>query len=144
MSEPTQITTRVPQNDDSLALLLARLLAVHSQRVTGTALAAATRSSTTQSGLIDCTGFRGIILYFRVTSVPGVDTVTLGIRGVDPASGVTIVLGQRPAVSGAGYYIATFGAGASLLAALPDQIRVDVQHSGAGNFDYSVGYCLIP
>lgn len=138
------ITSRVAQQGDPVEVLLARLLASQSQRVTGTALALATRSSTTLSSLIDCTGFRAIILYFRINAVPGVDTVTLGLRGVDPVSGFAFVMAQRPAISLTGSYIAVFGGSSSLLAVLPDQIRAEVQHSGSGNFDYSVGYCLIP
>lgn len=146
MSEPTQIITRVPQNDDSVALLLARLLAVQSQRVTGTALAAATRNSTTQSAIIDCTGFRSIIVFFRVTSVPGVDTVRVTIRGIDPVSGVAMALLQAGTVSAVGATTVIAGPGAGSAMALPDQIRIEITHSASpgGNFDYSVGYCLIP
>lgn len=146
MSEPTQITTRIPQNDDSVALLLARLLTVQSQRVTGTALALATRNSTTQSSIIDCTGFRGIIVYHRLASAPGTDTVRLTIRGIDPVSGTAFALASGTAQSVAGIYATTVGPGFGLPSALPDQIRIEITHlpSPSGNFDYSVGYCLIP
>lgn len=146
MSEPTQITTRAPQNDDSVALLLARLLVAQVQRVTGTALALATRNSTTQSSVIDCTGFRGIIVYHRITAAPGADTVRVTIRGIDPVSGQAFGIANGPIQSATGIFATVAGPGFGVPTALPDQIRIEITHSPSpsGNFDYSVGYCLVP
>lgn len=146
MSEPIILSSRIPQTDDSASVLLAKLLAVQAQRVTGVALAAATRNSTTQSAIIDCTGFRGIIIYLRVTAVPGVETVRVTIRGIDPASGFSAVLIQAAAVSAVSAPTVIAGPGYQSNMALPDQIRIEVTHSPSpsGNFDYSVGYCLVP
>lgn len=140
------ITSRLPQQGDPVEVLLARLLASTAQRVTGTALALATRNATTQSSVIDCTGFRGIIIYHRVTAVPGVDTVRLTIRGIDPVSGQAFATSNGATISAAGNYVTTIGPGFGTPSALPDQIRIEVTHSPSpsGNFDYSVGYCLIP
>lgn len=140
------ITSRVPQQGDPVNVLLARLLATQSQRVTGTALALANRTSTTQSTIIDCTGFRGIILYFRVNAVPGTDTVGIRIRGVDPVSGLALTLLVGPTQSTIGATTVVAGPGFSSPCALPDQIRIEVTHSASpgGTFEYSVGYCLVP
>lgn len=140
------ITSRLPQQGDPVEVLLARLLATQSQRVTGTALAAATRNSTTQSAIIDCTGFRSIIVFFRLTAVPGVDTVRVTIRGIDPVSGLAMVLVQTGTISTVTNTTVIAGPGAGTAMALPDQIRIEITHSASpgGNFDYSVGYCLIP
>lgn len=140
------ITSRLPQQGDPVEVLLARLLAITAQRVTGTALALTTRNATTQSSVIDCTGFRGIIIYHRITAVPGVDTVRLTVRGIDPVSGQAFALANGTAQSAAGIYATTVGPGFGVASALPDQIRIEITHSPSpsGNFDYSVGYCLIP
>lgn len=137
---------RGPRTDDGPTALLAKLLAVQGQRVTGTALAAATRNATTQSAIIDCTGFRAIVVYLRVTAAPGTDTVRLTLRGIDPASGAALTLAQGVTLSSATASVSSFGSGAGIALALPDQIRIEVTHSPSpsGSFDYSVGYCLVP
>lgn len=145
---PTNIIPRHrgPQSDDGPTALLAKLLAAQAQRVTGTALALGSRTSTTQSSLIDCTGFRAIVIYFRVTAAPGTDTVRISLRGVDPVSAQTILLAQGPTVAAASEAAYSFGPGCGTAMALPDQIRIMVSHSPSpsGSFDYSVGYCMIP
>ena len=137
---------RGPRTDDGPTALLAKLLAAQAQRVTGTALAAATRTSTTQSGIIDCTGFRAIVVYLRVTAAPGTDTVRITLRGIDPASGLALTLAQGVTLSTVASSVFSFGVGAGTAGALPDQIRIEVTHSPSpsGSFDYSVGYCLVP
>jgi hypothetical protein len=146
MSEAIQLSTRVPQNDDSLGILLAKLLAAQAQRVTGTALTAATRNATTQSAIIDCTGFRSIVVYLRVTAAPGTDTVRITLRGIDPASGTALLLAQSNTVSTVSSIGYSFGPGVGIAVSLPDQIRIEVSHSPSpsGSFEYSVGYCLVP
>lgn len=141
------ITSRLPQQGDPVEVLLARLLASQSQRVTGTALALATRNATTLSGIIDCTGFRAIVVFFRVTAAPGTDTVRIQLRGIDPTSGLSgfgVALASTVSTPTTAAY--SFGPGCTIATALPDQIRIEVTHSPtpSGNFDYSVGYCLIP
>jgi hypothetical protein len=109
-------------------------------------LALASRNSTTQSAIIDCTGFRAIIIYFRVTAAPGTDTVRISLRGFDPVSGQSILLAQGPTVAAASESASSFGPGCGTSIALPDQIRITVTHapSPSGSFEYSVGYCLVP
>lgn len=144
MSEPTQIVTRLPQNDDSVALLLARLLAVQSQRVTGTALVLLARTQTTQTGIIDTQGFRYLVLFHRITAVPGVESVTLNLLMIDPVSGVSNNPLNGSPRTVASLFITSVGPGLGVNLPLPDQIRLEVLHSGTGSFTYSVGYCLIP
>lgn len=140
------ITSRLPQQGDPVEVLLARLLASTAQRVTGTALTVATRNATTQSSFIDCTGFKSIVVYFRVTAVPGTDTVRITLRGNDPASGSALVIASSPIVSTVASNVYSFGPGVGIAVNLPDQIRIEVTHSPSpsGSFDYSVGYCLVP
>jgi hypothetical protein len=140
------ITSRVPQQGDPVNVLLARLLATQSQRVTGTALSMATRTTTTQSATIDCTGFRGIIIYFRVTSAPGTDTVRITVRGLDPVWGGYTMFAQGPGQNAPSATAVSIGPGFTIATGLPDQIRIEVTHvpGPGGPFDYSVGYCLIP
>ncbi len=137
---------RGPRTDDGPTALLTKLLAVNGQRVTGTALALANRTSTTQSNNIDCTGFRGIVVYLRIAAVPGTDTVRVTIRGVDPVSGFAMILVTGPNYSGIEATTLVAGPGFGSPTALPDQIRIEVTHSPSpsGSFQYSVGYCLIP
>jgi hypothetical protein len=140
------ITSRVAQRGDPVNVLLARLLATQSQRVTGTALASATRTSTTQSAIIDCNGFSGIIVYLRITAAPGTDTVRVTIRGIDPASGQATLIGLGPVQSTVSGTSVVAGPGFAVPTGLPDQIRIEVTHtpSPSGSWDYSVGYCLVP
>lgn len=138
---------RGPRTDDGPTALLAKLLAAQAQRVTGTALAAATRNSTTQSAIIDCTGFRSIVVYLRVTAAPGTtDKVSITLRGIDPASGQAFALAQSGTFSTVTAAALSFGPGVGIAVSLPDQIRIEVTHSPSpsGSFDYSVGYCLVP
>lgn len=146
MSEPIILSSRIPQTDDSASVLLAKLLAVQGQRVTGTALAMGTRNATTQSAIIDCTGFRAIIVYLRVTSAPGTDSIRPAIRGIDPVSAQAFNLANGSAQTMTGNFATVIGPGCGVQSALPDQIRIEITHtpSPGGNFDYSVGYCLVP
>lgn len=135
---------RGPRTDDGPTALLAKLLAAQAQRVTGTALASAVRNATTQSAFIDCTGFRAIIVYLRVVTNAGADTLRIVLRGLDPASGQLLNVAQSSAVTVT--TVASFGLGASIPCGLPDQLRIEIQHSPSpsGNFEYTVGYCLVP
>ena len=137
---------RGPRTDDGPNALQAKLLAAQAQRVTGTAFTAATRNATTQSAIIDCTGFQYIVVYLRVTAAPGTDTVRITLRGIDPVSGQPFILSQGPPHTTVTSSVSSFGPGAGIAIALPDQIRIEITHSPSpsGNFDYSVGYCLIP
>lgn len=137
---------RLPQSDDGVQALLAKLLAVQGQRVTGTALAMGTRNATTQSAIIDSNGFSGIIAYLRIISVPGTDSIRVTLRGIDPVSGQAFYLTNGPSQTGIGIFSTIIGPGFPVAAALPDQIRIEITHSPSpgGNFEYSVGYCLVP
>lgn len=151
------ITSRLPQQGDPVEVLLARLLASTAQRVTGTALAAASRTITTQSSNIDVTGFSAIMVVLNVTSVPGAGGIFLRVRGVDPATGQLVLLSSSSATItsvsiSAGMWGRGLGAnsGATNPAlgccgiALPDIVRLEVAHSTGDPYTYSVSYVLIP
>jgi hypothetical protein len=136
-------TKRVPQSDDGVQALLAKLLSVQSQRVTGTSLASAVRSSTTQSSDIDANGFHRLVA-FLIVSVAGTGTLTLRVRGRNPVNGVQFILRSAPTVSSTANITYTFGPGAELPTVLSDVIRIEISHSDASDWTYSVGYCLVP
>jgi len=157
MSEPIILSSRIPQTDDSVALLLARLLAVQSQRVTGTALASVSRTSNTQSLDIDCTGFQALLVTLSVTAAPGAGGLQIRLRTRDPVSGnltgfffgtVTIsTVSTNCGIFGPGFGGFTSGTSPVLGGAgiyLPDTVRIEVAHSTADPYTYSVGYVLIP
>lgn len=148
---------RGPRTDDGPTALLAKLLAAQAQRVTGTALAAASRTITTQSSNIDVTGFSAIMVVLNVTSVPGAGGIFLRVRGVDPATGQLVLLSASSALItsvsiSAGMWGrglgANSGAGNPALGccgiALPDLVRLEVQHFTGDPYTYSVSYVLIP
>lgn len=151
------ITSRLPQQGDPVEVLLARLLASTSQRVTGTALASLSRTSTTQSSDIDCTGFKALLVIVSVTAVPGAGGLQLRLRARDPVTGnlpgifigtTTIsAVSLNSAMFGPGFGGFVNGSAGGLGGAgihLPDTIRIEVSHATADPYTYSVGYCLVP
>lgn len=150
---------RLPRSDDGVQALLAKLLSVQAQRVTGTALASGTRSSTTASSDIDTSGIRGVVVYLFVSVASGTGGLRIGIRGRDPVTNNYMQLAlTNTANVGIGNQVAVFGqavgttSGASIGASvngsvgtfLPDLIRIEIQHGDASPYTYSVGYCLVP
>lgn len=148
---------RVPQSDDGVQALLAKLLAVQGQRVTGVALASLSRTSTTTSTDIDCSGFSRIVAYLDVTSSPGAGTLGFRILGRNPITSVFGVLfAGTPTAMNTGMYVGSWGPGCSGVAvgglgflggggiALPDIVRCQIVHSTADPYTYSLGYCLVP
>ncbi len=79
-----------------------------------------------------------------VTAVPGAQTVQLVIEGKDPASGKYWTLLQSTARSTTGTEVLQVGPGlpvtanVSANAAVPQDYRIRVVHSGGGSFTYSV------
>lgn len=149
------ITTRRPQDTDTERLLLARLLAAQAVKTTGTALASAARTTTTQSADIDTTGFRGIVVFLNVTAASGTGGLTMRVRGRDPVSTNFVALASvGSAVTAIGITALQFGGGGAVTSAgvtggamgglLPDIIRIEVAHGDASSYTYSVGYCLVP
>lgn len=80
-----------------------------------------------------------------VTVVPGVDTVTLSVQGLDRASGKYITHLATTAISATGTTQLEIGpsiaaaANVSANKLLPETFRVVVTHSAATSFTYTVG-----
>lgn len=112
-------------------------------------LASAVRSATNQSPDQVNHNARGLILVFDITAVPGVDTVTLTIQGKDETSGKYYTILAGAAQSAVGTVVMRVYPGLSATAnltandVLPRNWRVNVAHSAATNFTYSVGAALI-
>ena len=153
-----ELTTRIPQNDDSLAMLLARLVGVP---VRGTLLASQARTATTSTNAIDGTGFRGIMVFLNVTTASGTGGLTLFFEHQDPVSGLWAVTavqsaaaitttGLRPYLAGQGIGLGSNlgAAGAPVFAdrghILTSAFRLRVTHGDASSYTYSIGYELIP
>lgn len=116
-----------------------------------TLMASAARTATTSSPNQVNYNARGVIVVMNITAVPGVDTVTLAIQGIDPASGNVYVISSDAAIGETGLrqVLVYPGAGAEVSmekispVPLPRTWRVAVTHSGSGSFTYSIGYQLI-
>ena len=127
-------------------------LAVADERANteGTLLSSAARTATIASPDQTNIAARGVIVYFNLTSVPGVDTVQLIIEGKDPVSGTYGALLTGAAVATTqtpGRYVLYPGTTAGFTAQnpgpLPRTWRVRIVHSAGTSFTYSVGYALI-
>lgn len=117
-----------------------------------TLLASAVRAATTSSPTMINYNARGVFVFFRVTAVPGADTVTCTIRCYDPVAAIWETLLTGAALAGAGAYLYLLYPGAGAAAndvtvvnafPLPRQWRVTIAHSAATNFTYSVYSSLI-
>ena len=120
--------------------------------VEATLLASAARTATTSSA--DQTNYnaKGIIVVFDVTSVPGTDTVQLKVQAKDPASGKYIDMVTGTAESAAGTYVYAVYPGIGDKNTILDNYeelplsrtwRVQVVHSAATSFTYSVGVMYV-
>ena len=117
-----------------------------------TLLASAVRAATTSSADQINYNAKGVYIFFNITAVPGVDTVTLTITAKDPVAGTDEVLltGAAEAAIASRCYLLYPGAGAAANGVdvvnafpLPRTWRVTVTHSAATNFTYSVGAAYI-
>ena len=120
--------------------------------VVSTLLASAARTVTTSSADQVNYNAKGIIVVFDVTSVPGTDTVQLKIQAKDPASGKYVDLVTGTAESAVGTYVYSVYPGIgdknTILdnyeeLPLPRTWRVQVVHSAATSFAYSVGVMYV-
>lgn len=158
MSEPIILSSRIPQTDDSASVLLAKLLAVQGQRLTGVGLVSLSRTQSTQTIDIDCSGFSKLVAYLDVTASPGAGTLAFRILGKNPAlaSQYGVLFVGTASALGVGVYAGSFGPGCSGASlgvggflggggiALPDIVRLQVVHSTTDPYTYSLGYCLVP
>jgi hypothetical protein len=94
----------------------------------------------------------GVLVVLDITAVPGVQTVQLKIRARDIASGkYTDLVADTAQVTTGTRKLACYPAAAAAPAAvdgyvalpLPRSWNVQVVHSGAGNFTYSVGFQML-
>lgn len=115
------------------------------------ALASASRSATTASALINTYNAKYAYLRFRISAVPGVDTVTLSLWGIINTSWSYSLL-LDTARSGTAQVLGMIGPGVTDVAGrvdlqndvpLPAQIMVNVAHSGVGAFIYEAQVQLI-
>lgn len=109
--------------------------------VEGVALASAARTVTTNSADIISYNGRMAAAIINITAVPGIETVILNIQGKDVASGnyYTIASSAASAATGITLVTSTYN---SFTVFIPRIWRVNVTHSAAGSFTYSVGYTI--
>ncbi len=146
------ISTRIPQSSDTERQLLARLC---TSCISGTALASATRTTSTITTDISARGFRGLILYLNVTAASGTGGLTPRLIAKDPLSGVTSVSAAvSAAATSTGLRVFHFGPGVGTLSGtgigwgaasvmLSNTFQLQVLHGDASNYTYSLTYELI-
>jgi hypothetical protein len=114
-----------------------------------TLLASAVRSASSNTADQKNRNCRGLQLIIDVTAVPTVDTVTFTIKGKDPVSGKYYTLLASSAIVAVStvtlrvYPGLTAAANLVVSDVLPLDWRVEITHSAATNFTYSVGAQLI-
>ena len=120
--------------------------------ILSTVLASAARTATTASADQTNYNHKGIFVVFDVTAVPGGDTVQLKLQAYDPASGKYVDLLTGTAESAVGTYLyglypgigdknAIFDNYEEIM--LPRTWRVQIVHSAATSFTYSVGVAYV-
>ena len=113
-----------------------------------TLLASAARTATTSSSVFENREHDSGTFIFDITAVPGVDTVTFSVVGVDPTSGKTWTILAGTAQVGTGTNVYKVGPG--LVAAanatsqdrLPRRFKVTITASAASSFTYSCSAML--
>lgn len=113
-----------------------------------TVLASAVRAASNQSADFTNMNARGVSIILNITAVPGVQTITLNVEAKDTLAGVYQTLAFSSAISATGVHIVQVFPGAVETGALtnlyvqgvplPRTWRVNMTHSGGGNFTYSV------
>lgn len=151
------LSTLIPQNDDSVSMLLARLRGTPRS---GTLLASAARTTTTSCAEFDASGYRAILVFLNVSVASGTGGLIARLDHYDPVTGTWF---SGPYVPSApktitGPLLCIFGSGpavgsnsavnASLTgfigAVLSSRMRVSVLANDASSYTYSVGFELIP
>lgn len=117
-----------------------------------TLLASAARTATVTGGTKSNLNGTCLTAHLNITAVPGVDTVLLQLQEQDPISGVWVTLAATLAQVATGLVILKVGVGISAIAAaanivvvnqkLPYSWRLNVVHSAATSFIYSLGYVI--
>ncbi len=112
-------------------------------------LASAARTATNNSRDIVNSYGRGVVVFCNVGAAPGIDTVTLTIKGKGPISGLYYTILTSAALVATGLVVLRVYPG--LVAAanltvndvLPKTFAVTVTHSAGGSFTYSVAANII-
>jgi hypothetical protein len=142
------IPTRLPQVDDSVGMLLARIAPVSRS---GVGLVSAARTTTTSTSSIDVGGARVLTVFLDVTATPGSGGLSVGVEMQDPITGQwsTCLFPSAPVVASVGltqYQMpgGTVSSTGCAVAALTPNVRIRVTHSSAVSYTYSVSYVLSP
>lgn len=114
-----------------------------------TILGSAVRTATTTSSDIENKHNIGAHVIIDMTVVPGVETVTFALQGLDETSGEYYTIITSAALVATGTVILkiypgiTTAANLSVSDILPLKFRVVATHSASGNFTYSIGVNII-
>lgn len=127
--------------------------------VSGTALASAARTTTTNSADITTTGYRGINVYVDVTANPGLGGLRVGLTLKDPVTGkLRTLVHTSTLITANSIYVVQFGPGIGTLngATIPtgqcglcgvqlaQVVQVSIVHTTADSYTYSASYELLP
>lgn len=157
-----QVVYLSPESQDLIAANIAADIAADglpSASDEGTLLASAIRAADTNTAdQTNSAKARGVMLILDVTSVTALQTLTLLLQVKDPVSGNYVSIATTGAIgttaTAVGTYALAIHPGLGSLAAaltslfgtalaLPYTWRAQVDHSGAGNFTYSLGRVLL-
>jgi hypothetical protein len=142
------IPTRLPQADDSVAMLLARIAPVSRS---GVGLVSGARTTTTSTASIDVGGARILTVFLDVTAVPGSGGLSVSVDMQDPITGQwsNCNFPSAPSVASVGitqYQMpaGTISSTGCSIAALTPNVRVRVTHASAVSYTYSLSWVLSP
>ena len=150
------ISTRIPQTNDSEALLLARAIA---GPVSAVGLASAARTVTTNTADILTRGFNGITAFLNVSAVPGLGGLRVGLALKDPVDGtVRTLVHSSTLITTTGLFVVQFARGVGSLngATIPTGqcalagvqltscVQLSVVHTTADSYTYKLNYELTP
>lgn len=114
-----------------------------------TILSSAARTATTTSSDIENKHNIGAHIVVDVTVVPGIETVTFAVQGLDETSGKYYTLLTSAALVATGTVVLkvypgiTTASNTAVSDILPLKFRVVATHSASGSFTYSVGVSII-
>lgn len=146
------LPTRIPQNDDSVAMLLARMLGTPGS---GTLLASASRTTTTSTTTLDFFGAKTLLVVLNVSVAGAAGGLQVLVEYEDPVSASWVRFGfNTTARTTAGQIVmalgpdlsaltnATLQAGTGVILPCPlnSKMRFTVVHSTADAYTYSLGY----
>ena len=117
--------------------------------ISGTALASAARTATTNSADLGNPDGRGIMVILDLTAFVTAASLTLSVQGKDPASGkyVTLFTGAAVTTISTTTYVVYPGitetANVDASVPIPETFRIVVTHGNANSTSYSVGYSTV-